>query len=92
MFNSFRDKANFTNDLQIYVVKTRYLLESLSALAFLMLVYVISDILYKTKLAVKAIRYLGNSSSLNALEAKEYEKINKFMEYPMINKEGGLAL
>jgi hypothetical protein len=61
-------------------------------LGAIMFVYIIYDILYKTKLAVKAIRYLGNTGQLNALEAKEYAAINQFMEYPVINEEGGRAM
>ena len=89
---SLNHTKRLTNDFQKSIVRTDYLLEILYILGFLLLLFVVGDIVRKTRLSVKALRYLGSNNAMNPLEYKEYEKVNELMKIRVLNKEGGNAM
>lgn len=80
---------NPDNDLQKFVLETPYVLDVFSLIGLIMAIIIVRDILAKTKLSVRVIRYLGNSGNQNPLEAKEYKEADSLMHYDVTNKEGG---
>ena len=68
------------------------MLEAMFLFGIILFVLLLSDIISKTRMAVKALRYLGTSGVMNPLEAKEFTNVLKSLEFPVTNIEGGKAM